>query len=174
MATEKKRFSSLAEQIELTRKTSVKHELAVGMVPMLFILLSEAGFMLFLVFGLHLYFTQQLELAVFLVFLIASVRVYRTLAQLALTMAESRFIEQAAKRLAALLATPEIKSEGKSAEITGKLTVTDLGFSYDGPESATKRVIDQISFSTKPGTLTAIAGPSGSGKSTLLHLLARF
>ncbi len=151
-----KRFSSLAGQIEFTRETSVKHELAVGMVPMLFILLSEAGFILFLVFGLHLYFTQQLELTVFLVFLIASVRVYRTLAHLALTMAESRFIEQAAKRLTALLATPEIKSEGKSAEITGKLTVTDLSFSYDGPESATKkRVIDQISFSAKPGTLSA-------------------
>lgn len=35
-------------------------------------------------------------------------------------------------------------------------------------------VIQDISFSTPPGSLTALVGPSGSGKSTLLRLMARF
>jgi ATP-binding cassette subfamily B protein len=44
-----------------------------------------------------------------------------------------------------------------------------VSFSYDK-----KTVVDKVSFTAKPGTVTALVGPSGAGKTTLGLLTARF
>lgn len=44
------------------------------------------------------------------------------------------------------------------------------GFRYPGAEYA---VLEQISFTAQPGTITAIVGATGCGKSTLLNLIPR-
>lgn len=51
------------------------------------------------------------------------------------------------------------------------------GFSLPGAtrfsrRKETRAVLEDVSFSVAPGTLTAIVGPSGCGKSTLLRILA--
>ena len=45
----------------------------------------------------------------------------------------------------------------------------NVSFSYD-----TEKVLDDVSFTIRPGTVTAIVGPSGSGKSTIAKLMAGF
>ncbi len=52
----------------------------------------------------------------------------------------------------------------------GKITFTNVGFSYDG----NKEVLRDISFTIEPGEIVALVGRSGSGKSTLVSLLSRF
>ncbi len=54
--------------------------------------------------------------------------------------------------------------------IRGYVDFEDVEFSYDKG----KRVIHGISFSAKPGSVTAFVGSSGSGKSTLINLVAGF
>jgi ABC transport system ATP-binding/permease protein len=49
----------------------------------------------------------------------------------------------------------------------GGLEVRDVSFTVDG----TRTLLDRISFSAKPGTLTAVIGPSGAGKSTLSKVI---
>jgi ATP-binding cassette subfamily B protein len=44
-----------------------------------------------------------------------------------------------------------------------------VSFAYDK-----KTVVDKVSFTAKPGTVTALVGPSGAGKTTLGLLTARF
>lgn len=51
------------------------------------------------------------------------------------------------------------------------LKVQNLYREYERKDNVKFNAIDNISFSLKKGTLTAITGPSGSGKSTLFHLL---
>ncbi|WP_310784071.1 ATP-binding cassette domain-containing protein [Mycobacterium sp. Z3061] len=57
----------------------------------------------------------------------------------------------------------------QSAGGTGGLEVNGVQFSADG-----KELLDTISLSARPGTLTAIIGGSGAGKTTLARLLAGY
>ncbi|MCR4436100.1 MAG: ABC transporter ATP-binding protein [Clostridiales bacterium] len=53
----------------------------------------------------------------------------------------------------------------------GYVEFEDVTFSYPGAENP---AISHISFSAKPGEVTAIIGGTGSGKSTLVSLIPRF
>ena len=52
----------------------------------------------------------------------------------------------------------------------GKLEFDHVSFRYADAQNA---VLDDITFSCEPGTVTAIIGPTGSGKSSLLRLIPR-
>lgn len=52
----------------------------------------------------------------------------------------------------------------------GELELSGVGFMYPG---ATHPVLDDVSFVTRPGQITAIIGSTGAGKTTLLTLIPR-
>ncbi|PKM77024.1 MAG: multidrug ABC transporter ATP-binding protein [Firmicutes bacterium HGW-Firmicutes-15] len=53
----------------------------------------------------------------------------------------------------------------------GFVEFKEVSFSYPGAEQP---VLNNISFSAKPGEITAVIGGTGSGKSTLINLIPRF
>ena len=83
--------------------------------------------------------------------------------------------EAAAVRINEVLDTePEIKDRDTTKEANkekGFIEFKDVTFSYHGAEEPALR---NISFSAKPGEVTAIIGSTGSGKSTLINLIPRF
>jgi subfamily B ATP-binding cassette protein MsbA len=54
--------------------------------------------------------------------------------------------------------------------VHGDLAFEDVTFAYE----AKKTVLHNISFESRPGTVTALVGSSGSGKSTIIGLIAAF
>lgn len=69
---------------------------------------------------------------------------------------------------------PEIKdvTDGQEAgDQHGYIEFRDVTFSYPGAEEP---ALSNISFSARPGEITAIIGGTGSGKSTLVSLIPRF
>lgn len=69
---------------------------------------------------------------------------------------------------------PVIKDEGTKEPAEGQkgyVEFRDVSFSYPGAEQP---AVQNISFSAKPGEVTAIIGGTGSGKSTLISLIPRF
>lgn len=72
---------------------------------------------------------------------------------------------------------PEIKDApdaGELPEITGEVTFENVSFTYDeGTENETK-VLDNVSFTVKPGETIALVGPTGAGKTTIVNLISRF
>ena len=64
------------------------------------------------------------------------------------------------------------KNDVVSAEsVRGHVEFRDVTFRYHGAEQP---AISNITFSAKPGEVTAIIGSTGSGKSTLVNLIPRF
>ena len=55
-------------------------------------------------------------------------------------------------------------------DIVGLVEFEDVSFSYDG----THEVLHDVSFHSRPGTVTALVGSSGSGKSTTIGLICAF
>lgn len=62
-------------------------------------------------------------------------------------------------------------SRTSAGALKGYVEFDDVTFSYPGAEQP---AIQNISFSAKPGEVTAIIGGTGSGKSTLISLIPRF
>ncbi|MDG5485026.1 ABC transporter ATP-binding protein [Mycolicibacterium gadium] len=79
-----------------------------------------------------------------------------------------------AERIGEVLSTePQITSPQKPvrpATIEGEIRLDGASFSYPGAE---RPVLQDISFTARPGTTTAIVGSTGSGKSTLISLICR-
>jgi ATP-binding cassette, subfamily B, bacterial IrtB/YbtQ len=75
------------------------------------------------------------------------------------------------ERIRSVLAAPRNDPGTATLDTTGApgIDFDGVQFGYDG---ATTPVLDNVSFSLRPGTTTAIVGPSGSGKSTILALIA--
>lgn len=55
-------------------------------------------------------------------------------------------------------------------EIKGSVEFKNVSFSYDDD----KIVLDNVSFSVRPGETIALVGPTGAGKSTIANLISRF
>jgi ATP-binding cassette subfamily B multidrug efflux pump len=97
----------------------------------------------------------------------------------ALVMASMMFVmvpraAVSAKRINEVLEmVPSFQDEGtEKADLEqGTLEFEHVTFSYPGAEEP---ALSDISFSAKPGEITAIIGGTGSGKSTLVNLIPRF
>ncbi len=87
---------------------------------------------------------------------------------------------QLTEALAGLERTREVLHENREQDDTrrvkklplveGMVAFRDVGFEYEKD----KPVLRDVSFESKPGTITALVGPSGSGKSTIIGLVAAF
>jgi ATP-binding cassette subfamily B protein len=100
---------------------------------------------------------------------------------ISLLMASLLFImlpraQASADRINEVLATmPEITDPERAQEpdsaTKGYVEFRNVSFHYRGAEEP---AISSISFSARPGEVTAIIGSTGSGKSTLINLIPRF
>src|SRR3984885_15121973 len=87
---------------------------------------------------------------------------------------------QVTEALAGLDRTQEVLAERPEDEddrrtqaigpIQGRVIFDHVDFAYDPG----KPVLHDVSFESRPGTVTALVGPSGSGKSTIISLIAAF
>jgi ATP-binding cassette, subfamily B, bacterial IrtA/YbtP len=82
-----------------------------------------------------------------------------------------RLAADAAGRVAALLALPELpQAAGGQAPRGERVELRDVTFAYDERGD----VLTDVSLALAPGTVTALVGASGAGKSTLAALIPRF
>lgn len=79
-----------------------------------------------------------------------------------------------AERIFEILDTPPAIADGEGVEempdIRGEVRFEHVTFSYDEHV----KVLNDVSFTIKPGETIALVGPTGAGKSTIVNLISRF
>ena len=107
-------------------------------------------------------------------FILVGVGLGATVLNIGFAAQASRQAAGAAVRVAALLDEPPLPTTPRptapSPLATDTVVFDSVGFGYH----AGQHVLEDVSFTLRPGTITALVGASGSGKSTVAKLLPRF
>lgn len=105
-------------------------------------------------------------------FILYMFQIMLPLAQFSRFFTELQKAKGATERIMMILEEPvELLTDGKEQfHINQPITIKNVSFAYE----TTEEILQNISFTAHPGTVTAIVGPSGSGKTTLFSLLERF
>ncbi len=157
------RHMKLALKVESTRSISsamVQMMGAVGLAALLFIAGREA-------------LAGRLSAGGFVTLMLAMMAIIPALKQLTNVQNMLQRGVASAERLFAVLDAREEVDDGARplARAEGLLEFRDVGARYAGQDEA---ALEGVSFTARPGTVTAIVGRSGSGKSTLVKLIPRF
>ena len=84
----------------------------------------------------------------------------------------------AAERIFDIMDTkPDIASENDAVElppIKGEVKFEDVSLIYDKGTPAETRVLENVSFTIKPGETISLVGPTVAGKTTIVNLISRF
>ncbi len=149
---------------------SIKAEFVTGTFVSFSQMILKVGIATTMIVGAGLLATGQIDLLVFLVFLMIASRIYDPLAGALVNLA-GIFIS--------LKSVERMKEFNNTATQSGKNTMrpsgynidfSNVGFAYDTSET----VLNGVSFTANQGEVTALVGPSGGGKSTAMKLAARF
>ncbi|WP_107841244.1 ABC transporter ATP-binding protein [Metasolibacillus meyeri] len=76
----------------------------------------------------------------------------------------------ATERIQEIFSMPSEPSALDQPATQGTIAFEQIGFQYN----ETKQILQNLSFTASPGTVTALVGPSGGGKTTIFSLLERF
>ena len=131
------------------------------------------GLFLSLGVGIAMVRSGSLAPATYLFFAIMGIIFYRPLEALMGSFAMMNLANASLDNIAEINNLPtENEKQGTTqfADTQADVRFENVSFSYDGKRDA----VSHVSFSAKPGTITALVGPSGSGKSTLLNLIPGF
>ncbi|MEM9804846.1 MAG: ABC transporter ATP-binding protein [Cyanobacteria bacterium P01_D01_bin.56] len=145
---------------------------ATQLTPALIIFSSvlEMGFALLLVVGATLFIQGNLTGENFLFFMVLGLAFYIPLMSMADMMEFYRIMQNSVRNLQEFLQSdllPVASSPQQPEDTT--IRFENVNFSYDS-----ETVLEQVSLTIPPRSMTALVGPSGSGKTTITNLIARF
>ncbi|HSN35131.1 MAG TPA: ABC transporter ATP-binding protein [Arthrobacter sp.] len=157
---------------DLTRNNLRSALLVAGMMPliMLVVNLSSVGVVWF---GGHRIQSGDMRLGALTAFIAYILQILIAIMMAMYVFMTAPRAAACAERIQAVLDTPPAITDGPGGAVPEGSAVefSDVSFAYPGAEAP---VLDGVSFTAAPGTVTAVIGATGSGKTTLLNLLPRF
>ena len=163
-------LAELDEKVIAVENTTLKLELINGTLVTSSQMILKVGMATTVLAGARLLLAGQLDLMVFLMFLIAATRVYGPLTGCLVNLSAVFSTMISVKRMRTV-EEQEVQTGIKEPVYQGYDIVFDhVGFAYDNGET----VLKDVSFTARQNQVTALVGPSGGGKSTATKLAARF
>lgn len=137
-------------------------------------LVTSVGTIIVVLFGGMLALDGQLAIADIVGFIMYLSLFYTPLAVLARLVEDLQVASASAQRVFDVLdSEPEIKELPDAVELPigeGRIDFENVSFHYNPAEP----LLDNISFTAKPGEMIALVGPTGVGKTTIVSLIERF
>ena len=162
-------FSKLEDAYQQLKDICIKNESLGGVLLGFALTCARSGLPLMCFTGTYLIFGGEIGLTEFLSILIIGTKIISPLLTWIRYTAALRIQYVSATRIDTVMSEQELDGE-KTIEDIGDIVFEHAAFSYING----KTVIDDLSYTFKKHSLTAIVGPSGGGKSTILKLIARF
>ena len=162
-----------AEQTLRNLKLALKVEVTRGSISLFVQVLGAIGMAVLLVVAGHEATQGRLTAGDFTVLLASMVGIVQPLRQLTNVQGMLQRGVSSADRVFSVLDAPDERDSGTLAlpRAQGTLEFRNVTARYPGQ---VRPAIQDISFTARPGTVTAIVGRSGSGKTTLIKLIPRF
>ncbi len=169
---EERRFDEA--NLELTAIAIRVNRLIASLMPIMMLCLNVSSVAI-LWFGANRINNGQMQLGALLAFLQYAMQILFALLMVSMMFIMLPRAAASADRINEVLdILPEINDPDQAklaGEQRGYVEFQDVTFSYPGAEEP---ALSNISFSARPGEVTAIIGGTGSGKSTLVSLVPRF
>jgi ATP-binding cassette subfamily B protein len=150
-------------------RASIIYELVMGVFLSAAYNLLRVGVGLVVVAGAWLLLRGELDLAVYLLFLFVSVRVYDPLTTVLFKAGEFFYSLVSASRIREIYDSPVQGGDPDVVLERYDIEFENVSFGYEE-----ELVLRDVSFTAEQGRITALVGPSGGGKSTLTRLASRF
>ena len=163
------KYKKLDEAFTELRKVAIRIELASGSVMALSSMLLRSGIGITVFVGVYLLTAGRIDFLVLLMFLIIVSRIYGPILTVLTLLPDILYLKASSKRIRALM-----ESQAMTGEVGIPIENMDISFDNVSFAYGEENVINEVSFTAKPGQITALVGPSGSGKSTISKLAARF
>jgi subfamily B ATP-binding cassette protein MsbA len=162
-----------AKQTQRNLNLALKVEVTRGSISLFVQVLGAIGMAVLLVLAAHEAAKGRLTAGDFTVLMTSMVAIIPPLRQLTNVQAMLQRGVSSAERVFSVVDAPDERDEGALPLVRarGQLEFRHVTARYPGQA---RPAIEDISFTAKPGTVTAIVGRSGSGKSTLIKLIPRF
>ncbi len=172
-ASEKRTVGRVMEQLNAAREIAMEQMVVGSLANLVLSAMPNVARALVLVAGAYWVIQGEWTLGSMLAFQSYLGYVYGPAHFLATANLQLQNALAALERVSALfnIVPEENLGTGKRVErLDGAIEFKNVSFSYDGREP----VLQDVSFSVRPGEHIAIVGPSGVGKTTLISLLLRF
>lgn len=164
-----KRFERLRLSFDRLKRASIRLEGIMGPMIMGAMLLARSGMTLMILTGSYLLAGGELSLPIFLLFLLVGTKVFEPLTVVLMNYGEIRYSAFSAQRIMEVRREKPLQGAA-TIQPRQPIAFHRVTFGYD----ADKPVLQDLSFTIEPNTITALVGPSGSSKSTVTRLIARF
>ena len=164
------RLAQFRHGLQDYRTASLNTVTQTTLATVMFLSVLELGFALLLVVGAALFVQGSLTGESFLFFMVLGLAFYVPLMSMADMLEFYRIMQNCVRNLKEFLQAdllPVASSPQPPQDTT--IAFQDVSFSYDS-----ETVLEQVSFTILPRSMTALVGPSGSGKTTITNLIARF
>lgn len=166
---EEKSIHHFFEKLNDATKIKLETEFVSGISIAFSGILLKLGIVTVAIVGANMMIVGEINLLVYIVFLIITSSIYLPIENILGFMALITLLDGVIARMKEIKTMPiqEGKTEMKLKNYD--IEFKDVYFTYDEYS-----VINGVSFTAKQGEVTALIGPSGSGKTTLTKLAARF
>lgn len=170
---EQERFNRANEDVTATAIKA--NQIMAGMMPVMMLMMNVTQIAIIWFGGLRIS-TGHMQVGDLMAFLQYAMQILFSLMMASMMFSMVPRASASAMRIHEVLATDPVihdseKAGTKESSERGQVTFDKVTFRYPGAE---KPALSSISFTAKPGQVTAIIGGTGSGKSTLVSLIPRF